>query len=224
MNELIVAVVPIRSLRDGKTRLAPILAPDERAAFLQHSAERVIHAALDSRVIDTVLVVSPDPAVLAWSATFGRRVHALPQPSDRLGLNGAIEAAREWALDRDADAILSLFADLPLISIFDVRRLVARRNSIVLGPDRRGEGTNAMIVRLHGPGAQLRFKFGEGSLQRHLAEAHRLGLSAAIEEIPGIGFDLDTPLDWADYLRVENGLVTIAPMAEALEQCGANPG
>jgi 2-phospho-L-lactate guanylyltransferase len=224
VNELIVAVVPIRSLRDGKTRLSPILAPDERAAFLRHSAERVITTALDSRVVDTVLVVSPDPAVLAWSADFGRRVYALAQPADQPGLNGAIAAARDWALERDADGILSLFADLPLISIFDIRRLMARRNSIVLGPDRRGEGTNAMLLRLAGRGEHFRFAFGEGSLAKHVAEARRLGLSVAVEDIPGIGFDLDTPLDWSDYLAVEGGRVP-GPLREAtFEMCGANLG
>lgn len=206
MNELIVGVVPIRSLRDGKTRLAPILAPDERAALLRLSGERVIRAALDSRVVDTALVVSPDPAVLAWSREFGPRVQALAQPENRPGLNGAIAAAREWAIERDADAILSLFADLPLISPFDIRRLVARRAPLVLGPDRRGEGTNALLLRLQGRGEEFRFAFGEGSLARHRHEARRLGLQAIVEALPGIGFDLDTPLDWADYLRFGEGL------------------
>lgn len=224
MNELIIAVVPIRSLRDGKTRLSPILAPDERAAFLRHSAERVITTALDSRVVDTVLVVSPDPAVDAWTADFGRRVHALPQPADQPGLNGAIAAARDWALERDADSILSLFADLPLISIFDIRRLTARRTPIVLGPDRRGEGTNAMLLRLDGPGEQFHFAFGEGSLAKHIAEAERLGLSVAVEDIPGIGFDLDTPLDWSDYLSVESGRVPGSPREEVFQLYGANLG
>jgi 2-phospho-L-lactate guanylyltransferase len=212
VNELIVAVVPIRSLRNGKTRLAPIMAPDERAAFLRQSAERVIRAALASRVIDTVLVVSPDATVLAWSRQFGPRVQALPQPSKRAGLNGAIDAAREWALERDADAVLSLFADLPLISAFDIRRLVMRRGDVVLGADRRGEGTNAMLLRLQGRGGQFQFAFGEGILRRHLDEAQRLGLSAIIEETEGIGFDLDTPRDWADYLRSGAELVAPGPL------------
>lgn len=224
MSELIVAVVPIRSFREGKTRLAPVLTPQDRADFLRQSAERVISAALDSRVVDTVVVVSPDAEALTWSAGFGARVRALPQPAERPGLNGAMDAAREWALERDADSMLSLFADLPLLSIFDVRRLTSRRNPVVLGPDRRCNGTNAMLLRLQGAGAQFKFAFGEGSLAKHLVEARRLGLNPSVQEIPGIGFDLDTPHDWADYLKVLNEGRPPVAGDEALMQCGAQSG
>lgn len=203
MSELVIAVVPIRSLRNGKTRLAPILAPDERAELMRCSAARVIGAAVDSHVVDTVLVISPDAEALAWASGFPRRVTPLAQPSAYPGLNGAIAFARDWALERDADSLLSLFADLPLLSMFDIRRLVRRRAPLVLGPDRRGEGTNAMMLRLQGAGADFRFNFGEGSLEKHLREAERLGIGATIEVTAGIGFDLDTPLDWEEYLQAQ---------------------
>jgi 2-phospho-L-lactate guanylyltransferase len=215
VSELIIAVVPIRSFRNGKTRLAPILAPDDRANLLRQSAERVVGAALDSQVVDTVLVVSPDAEALDWAAGFRRRVTPLAQPISYPGLNGAIELARDWALERDADSLLSLFADLPLLSMFDIRRFVARRSALVLGPDRRGEGTNAMLLRLPGAGAEFHFNFGEDSLQKHLREARRLNLPPTIEETIGIGFDLDTPLDWQEYLRAQNERGEIVALAQA---------
>jgi 2-phospho-L-lactate guanylyltransferase len=221
VSELIIAVVPIRSLRDGKSRLASILSPEERAAFLRRSADGVIRAAQASWVIDTVLVVSPDPAALEWASGFGSRVRPLPQPDERQGLNGAIDLAREWALERDADRLLSLFADLPLLSKFDIRRLTARKHPVVLGPDRRGEGTNALLLQLQGPGSQFRFAFGDGSLGKHLAEADRLGLDAVVQSVPGIAFDLDTPLDWADYLRTGGDARDAAAWETALAECGA---
>jgi 2-phospho-L-lactate guanylyltransferase len=201
VSELVVAVVPIRSFRNGKTRLASILSSDERSTLLHRSAQGVIEAALDSRVVDTVLIVSQDEEALAWASEFRRRVVPLRQPAAWVGLNGAMNVAREWALERDADGLLSLFADLPHLSVFDVRALLARRAAIVLGPDRRGEGTNAMLLRLDRSGADFRFAFGERSLRRHIDEAGRLGLSIALHESPGVGFDLDTPLDWAEYVR-----------------------
>lgn len=222
MSELVIAVVPIRSFRNGKTRLAPILAPEERASLLRRSAERVIGAAVDSHVVDTVLVVSPDPEALIWAAEFQRRVTPLAQPSTHEGLNGAIEFAREWAIERDADSLLSLFADLPLLSVFDIRKLVARRSPLVLGPDRRGEGTNAMLLRLQGPGAAFRFSFGESSLEKHLREARRLAISPMIEMAGGIGFDLDTPLDWEEYLAELDKQGDLAPPAHVAASSGAS--
>ncbi len=132
----------------------------------------------------------------------GPAVVAAPQPEHRPGLNGAIDAGRAWALDRGASAVISLFADLPLIVPDDIRGLVARTEPVVLGPDRRGEGTNALLLRLAGRGSEFTFAFGEGSLAKHLEEARRLGLEAAVHDAPGIAFDLDTPDDWSDFMHL----------------------
>lgn len=198
-RERIVGVVPIRSFRDGKTRLRSVLDRADRESLLRTTAERVVAAARDSERIATVLVVSPEDEVLAWATRQGPGVTALAQPAATSGLNGAISAGRAWAIGEGAIAVLSLFADLPFLSSGDIPTLVARPESVVLGPDRRGEGTNALLLRLAGNGASFRFAFGEGSLERHLAEARRLGLEAGIVRAAGIAFDLDTPGDWADY-------------------------
>lgn len=203
MSELIVGVVPIRSFREGKTRLASILTGDQRATLLRRTASRVVCTLAASQIVDTVLVVSPEQDVLDWARSMGKRIVPMPQPADNAGLNGALDAARTWALERDADALLSLFADLPLLSTLDVRALVKEQAAIVLGADRRGEGTNAMLLRLSGAGEEFRFAFGTNSLERHLVEATRLGMDSEIVTAPGVGFDLDTPADWDEYLRTE---------------------
>jgi 2-phospho-L-lactate/phosphoenolpyruvate guanylyltransferase len=223
VSERIVAVVPIRSLRHGKTRLSPVLGYEARETLLRGAAARVVTAAVDSGVIETVLVVSPDAETLAWAAGLEPAVVAAPQPDSRPGLNGAIDAGRVWALDRGASAVISLFADLPLIVPDDIRGLVARAEPVVLGPDRRGEGTNALLLRLAGRGAEFTFAFGDGSLAKHLEEARRLGLEAALHDAPGIAFDLDTPDDWSDFLQVHvtadclgaDGLTPVACAASA---------
>jgi 2-phospho-L-lactate/phosphoenolpyruvate guanylyltransferase len=203
VSELIVGVVPIRSFREGKTRLASILTGDQRATLLRKTASRVVCTLATSQIVDTVLVVSPERDVLEWAGGMGKRILPLPQPADQAGLNGALDAARTWALERDADALLSLFADLPRLSTLDVRALAREQAPVVLGADRRGEGTNAMLLRLAGAGEEFRFAFGANSLERHLAEAMRLGVASEIVLAPGVGFDLDTPADWDEYLRTE---------------------
>ena len=224
MSERIVAVVPIRSLRHGKSRLTPVLGNEARQTLLRRVADRVVTAAVDSGLIETVLVVSPDAETLAWAAEVGPSVVAALQPEHRLGLNGAIDAGRAWALDHGASAVVSLFADLPLIVADDIRGLVARTEPVVLGPDRRGEGTNALLLRLAGRGSEFAFAFGDGSLAKHLDEARRLGLDAALHDATGIGFDLDTPDDWSDFLQVHvtadcAGVDRLIPVA-----CAASSG
>jgi 2-phospho-L-lactate/phosphoenolpyruvate guanylyltransferase len=201
VSERVVAVVPVRTLQHGKTRLAPVLQDEARAALLRRIADRVVTAAVDSGLMETVLVVSSDVETLKWAGQFGAAVVAAPQPDNRPGLNGAIHAGREWALDHGASTVVSLFADLPLIVPDDIRGLAARNEPVVLGADRRGEGTNALLLRLAGRGTEFTFSFGDGSLAKHLEEARRLGLNAALHDAPGIAFDLDTPDDWSDFIH-----------------------
>ncbi|MCA9863178.1 MAG: NTP transferase domain-containing protein, partial [Thermomicrobiales bacterium] len=176
---------------------------DQRAMLLRKTASRVVCTLAASRIVDTVLVVSPEHEVLEWARGMGKRILPVLQPAEHEGLNGALDAARLWALERDADALLSLFADLPLLSTMDVRALVRERDPIVLGADRRSEGTNAMLLRLAGAGEGFRFAFGTNSLAQHLGEAARLGMTSAIVMAPGVAFDLDTPSDWDEYQRTE---------------------
>jgi 2-phospho-L-lactate guanylyltransferase len=190
----VVALVPVRSLADGKTRLSEALSPEARSALTRRMLKGVVRAALDSGAVGPVAVVSPDPAALAVAAIEGTEVVPLLQNPARLGLNGALAQGRDWALSRRAAALLILFGDLPLLSPDDVRNLVRRDAPVVLAPDRHGTGTNAMLLRLGGT-AGFRFGFGPGSYARHVDEAHRLELDVATALTTGTAFDLDTPDD-----------------------------
>ena len=59
-------------------------------------------------------------------------------------------------------------------------------------PDHTGSGTNALSVRLP---TLFRFQFGPGVFQRHLEEAHRIGVAAACVARAGLAFDIDEPAD-----------------------------
>jgi 2-phospho-L-lactate/phosphoenolpyruvate guanylyltransferase len=211
VNESVVAVVPIRSLLDGKTRLASVLDLEARQRLIRRTAAGVIEVARNSDSLATVLVVSPDAETLDWASALGSSVVALPQPDHWPGLNGAIDAGREWAIAHEAETLLSLFADLPLLAPADIRGITAQPQAVVLGADRRHEGTNALLLRLSGSGAGFRFAFGAGSLAKHRDEALRLGLESTVYDSPGIGFDLDTPDDWDDLLA-ERGEVSTLPL------------
>jgi 2-phospho-L-lactate guanylyltransferase len=182
----------------------------------------VVTAAVDSGLIETVLVVSPDAETLSWAAGMGPEVVAVPQPERGPGLNGAIDAGRAWALNCGASAVISLFADLPLIVPDDIRSLVARTESVVVGADRRDEGTNALLLRLAGRGSEFTFAFGDGSLAKHLEEAHRLGLEAAVHHSPGIAFDLDTPDDWSYFMHLT--VDCLGTEALSLASCATSVG
>ena len=87
-----------------------------------------------------------------------------------------------------------LFGDLPLLTAGDVQHIVRRDAPVVISPDRHGTGTNALLLR-NGAAQDFGFMFGPGSYERHVEEAHRLGLEVATSVTPGTAIDLDTPED-----------------------------
>ncbi len=210
-----VVLVPIRSLTGGKTRLAGALTPESRAALTRSMLTRVVEAAVASGVVETVLVISPDPAVLHLAAGLSDRVVVVEQDPRALGLNGAIEQGRSWATARRAGAFLVLFGDLPLIEADDVKNMVRRDAPVVIAPDRHGAGTNALLLRFgtfERDQEPFQFGFGIGSYAHHVDEAHRLGLDVAVSLTPGTALDLDTPDDLAaifgeDFAQNEEDMI-----------------
>jgi len=197
----LVAVVPVRGLRGGKTRLSDRFDEDARAAVTCAMLRRVLIALRDSGVVDRVAVVTPDPAVGAAFPTPAERIELVRQPEGQSGLNQALLIGRGWAAGRGADRLLVLSADLPLLQPDDIRRLAARHAPVVLAVDRHGTGTNGLLLRE--PEAEaFTFGFGEQSALRHVAEADRLGLPVVRAVTSGTAFDLDTPDDW-DALPAE---------------------
>lgn len=206
----VVALIPVRGLHTGKTRLASDLSPEARVALTERMLRGVIRAAAGAAAVDTVAVISPDQAALALARSIDPAVETLTQWDIAPGLNAAVEAGRAWAERHGTAAITVLFGDLPLLTANDVRRLVTTPGSLVLAPDRHGTGTNALRLRLDGPGRRFRFQFGADSLHKHLAEAERVGLDVATITTPGTAYDLDTPEDWRALSRADQNRGTVA--------------
>ena len=106
------AIVPVKPLRRGKSRLAGTLNEDERTqlnrALLQHSLETL------SGVpgVNEVLVVSRDPNALAIAREHGART---VQEDGTPHLNTALKRATVVAQVYATQGVLILPADLPLI-------------------------------------------------------------------------------------------------------------
>ena len=198
-----VALIPVRSLTGGKTRMSGTLDGIARSALIREMLSGVVSAALASGVIGRVIVISPDDEVLSLAGQLAPDLIALRQAADRPGLIAALDQGRADAIEGGAEAMVILFGDLPLLAADDVRTIVASDAAVVISPDRHAAGTNALLLRF-GPAAghpagPFRFQFGEGSFRKHLAEADRLGLAAETVVTAGTSLDLDTPADLAEW-------------------------
>lgn len=197
----LVVVIPVRSLEGAKTRLGEALDPEERLELTARLLVRVAEAVRTWGRARATIVVSPDPAVLELAARLG--THAMRQTSS--GLNEALEEARSDPDVALAGALLVLHADLPAISPAGLDRVVdaahapagaaAPSRVAVVVTDRRGEGTNALLLR---PTNLLRFAFGPGSHRAHLEAARAAGATAISLTDHELSFDLDTPDDLLD--------------------------
>ena len=195
---VVAAVVPVRSLDDGKSRLAGELTGEGRAGASRARLEHVVGSVVGSGEVARLAVVTPDARAATAAAALDPRVEVLRQGATDPGLNRAIEIGREWALAAGADRLLVLFADLPLLTAADVRAVLAADAPVVVARDRHGQGTNVLAVALDPVARRFRLRFGAGSAARHAAEAAALGLRVAVIDRPGTGFDLDDARDLRD--------------------------
>ncbi len=207
---LVDALIPIKRLQDAKLRLADDLAGGQRRELVLHLLAHEIDVLQRSGVIRQVAVVSPDLEVLRAAEQLG----AVGIEQTNEGLNPAIVLGRERLTELEAEAMLIVLGDLPLLSVEDVQAVieVLKPGKVVLAPDRRDLGTNAMALHLRDG---LQFAFGVNSLERHQRAAERAGLDVGLIRRAGLAFDLDIPADLRDYDRMLTGGKERAPRAES---------
>ena len=187
------AIVPVKPLNRAKSRLARVLSGPEREQLTLRMLRYNLETACAIEGLAGVLVISRDNDVLAEA----RAVNGVLtlQESGIPGLNNALNQARHML--RGADAILVLPADIPLVVADDVRAMLEmgrQPGSVVIAPDRHGQGTNAIF--LHPPGI-IDFSFGVGSFARHQAAARSQGARVFAYQSEGLALDIDTPEDMA---------------------------
>jgi 2-phospho-L-lactate guanylyltransferase len=188
------AVVPLKDLVQAKTRLSGLLAPSERRALAQAMAEDVLAVLAAHPEIESVSLVSDDPAAHLLASQYGVRHWAESELGCR-GLNEVIDSACGRLLGRGEAPLLVLHADLPVLSPADITTVLAARRQIdglVVGSDRHGSGTNVLCFD---SAAVPAFCFGLDSCNRHLAAARSGGFPAIVVSSPGIGLDVDEPPD-----------------------------
>ncbi len=181
--------IPVRAFEGAKSRLGAVLDAEERRDLVERLLGRAVAAALATPGVTDVVVVSPDPEVLAVAVAAGAR--GVCQRSR--GLNPAIQEARATV---DADRLLVLPADLPGASAAALAAILAAgdaagRPSVILAPDRHGRGTNALLLD---PPDVIDPAFGGDSRAGHAWLAS--SAEAAYAEVPDVlALDVDTPDD-----------------------------
>lgn len=186
------AIVPVKPLRRGKSRLAATLTEDERAELNRMLLERTIRTLTDLKEVEEVLVVSRDSSALAMARDLGART---VQEDGAPTLNTALKRATVVAQVYASRGVLVIPADLPLLSRDDILALLERAVDppvVVIAPDRHEKGTNALLLS---PANLIEYDFGGDSFIRHCDRARKAGARLEIVKLPSLGLDLDWPED-----------------------------
>jgi 2-phospho-L-lactate guanylyltransferase len=195
------AVLPVKRFGAAKRRLAAGIDPERREALVAAMLEDTLEAIGAARSIAATIVVSGDPRAAEIAAPTGTEL--LPDPSDE-GHVAAALAGIARAEAAGAECVVLLPGDCPLLDPRELDRLLTGLPELyaAIVPDRHGEGTNALVLR---PPGAIRPAFGEGSCERHVSAAREAGVPFAVEELPSLALDLDTPADLIALTRELEG-------------------
>jgi 2-phospho-L-lactate guanylyltransferase len=185
------AVVPVKSLARGKSRLSGVLGDGERARFAQELAEHILGVLAGCR-LDGVLVATDGREVAALAEAHGAGVLF---DRGEGSLADVVDAALAEVARRGAGAGLVLMADLPRITVEDVGAVLAALpgRDVVVVPDHKGRHTNALALA---PPTAMPTRFGrQDSFAAHCEEARVRGLRLGVLRQERIAFDVDLPDD-----------------------------
>lgn len=186
------AIIPVKPLRRGKSRLAGVLTEDQRADLNSRMLSHTLEVLQLIPEIEQTLVVSRDPAALTLARENGAKTL---QEDGSPHLNTALRRAAAVARVYSTSGILVLPADIPLLQPSDITEILLRTVKppvVVVAPDRHRQGTNALY---QSPAGLIDFAFGLDSFQKHCERAEKANARLEILELPSIGLDLDLPED-----------------------------
>jgi 2-phospho-L-lactate guanylyltransferase len=188
------AVIPAKDFTGAKQRLSGVLQPHERARLAQAMLSDTLTACAQAHGLLGVGVVTCNQQVAEVAEAFGAEV--LWEAQAR-GHTRAVNFGVQVCLERGISVMLTLPADLPLLTAADVEMMLrppVPAVPVVLVPNRDDLGTNAL--RLSPPDC-LPLAFGHDSFTRHMALAAERHLAIEVRRIPRLALDIDEPEDLA---------------------------
>jgi 2-phospho-L-lactate guanylyltransferase len=204
-------IIPVKPLKRAKSRLASVLDPDEREAFSRQMLEHTFSVVKQVNAITDILVISRDSAALSFARKLGGQT---VRESGSPELNDALTRATQVAMVRNAQGVLILASDIPLLQVSDLQGMLACSTSspaVVIAPDRHHEGTNALLIT---PPGLIGYHYGPDSYTKHRQEAQNLQIPCYIFESPTLALDVDISDDLELYHSLRDkspARVTLSP-------------
>ena len=199
------AVVPVKEFEGAKQRLSSALSPDERRLLATTMLEDVLDAVGAVRELAGVLVVTVDPAATSLAARYGARIVA---EGAREGHTGAVTAAARLLVREGRTGMMTMPGDIPRLSSAEIAATLAAHRAapaFTIVPAHDDRGSNTVVCS---PPDAVPLRFGEDSFYPHLDAARGRGIDPLVVRHPGIGMDIDNPVDLVAFLRMSPSVST----------------
>ena len=199
MSADIWAIVPVKEIEGAKQRLSDFLSPDQRRILAATMLRDVLRALVQVRELAGIAVVTLDPHATELAEKLGARVIT---EGAREGHTGAVMAGGRVLLREGRAGMLTVPGDIPRIQAEEVRAVIAAHRpgpSFTIAPAHDEKGSNAVLLV---PPDSVKLRFGDDSYFPHLDAARQAGIEPTIVPVPGIGMDIDHPIDLAAFLRM----------------------
>ena len=193
------AIVPVKEIAGAKQRLSDFLTPDQRRILAATMLRDVLRALVQVKELGGIAVVTLDQHAIALAETLGVRVIT---DGARDGHTGAVTAGARVLMQEGRAGILAVPGDIPRIQADEIRAVIAAHRpgpSFTIAPAHDEKGSNAVLLL---PPDSIRLRFGDDSYFPHLATARQAGIEPTIVPAPGIGMDIDHPIDLATFIRM----------------------
>lgn len=199
-------LLPLKKLSNAKQRLSALLTPYERRYLFCAMVEDVLETLKAHPLVEGVVLVSDDPYGQLLAERYDTRLYQESELA-RGGLNGAVECTIAKLAAEGINEIMVLHGDLPLISSEEITELIHRhlcqqQPAVTIATDVCGRGSNGVLCS---PANKMRFHYGENSLNKHQQQATSMGASFQSVALPGIGRDIDEPVDLQILMQCLNG-------------------
>ncbi len=194
------ACVPVKEFTGAKQRLSSLLSPQQREILAETMLEDVLEALSGAARLAGIMVNTVDPRAATLAERYGARVVS---EAARDGHTGAVNGMGRVLAAEGKGALMTLPGDIPRVSAWEIDAVVSscrEAPSFTIVPAHDELGSNAVICA---PPFAVPLRFGDDSYFPHLVAARRQGIEPTIVRLPGIGLDIDHPVDLLAFLRTK---------------------
>lgn len=191
-------IVPVKELSKAKNRLSGVLSNSQRVSLAKAMLRDVLTELNKCMLADKICILTSDPDVKEIALEFSfDLIQEDEQPSESI----SVDRGSVICMEMGASSVLRIPGDAPLLKAKDIDSLFENEKPyphVILVPSMDETGTNAILRK---PPDSIPSRFGEGSLIKHLNEAHNAKLPVQVIRNRRLGLDVDNPEDLKNLIR-----------------------